>query len=268
MNKVSKAFKALGMILRRPSLLNLVLDDEHSHRQRVAQKYAMGEGLPVIPFHDLVPSDMRVEPYAFLDGGCLPTDLALLRALCRMLKAEDYLEIGTWRGESLANVAAEGPRCVSINLPDETMREMGMSHDYIAMHRFFSRDLPNVEHIQADSRSFDFTSLKRKFDLIFIDGDHHTESIIHDTRSVLGLLKNENAVVVWHDYAFSPESPRFSVLSGILQACDVHKHRHLYHVSHSLCAIYMPAAVKRSGPLKINTEPEIHFSVGLKSLKR
>ena len=268
MNKFGKAFKALGMILRRPSLLNLVLDDEKDHRSFVSEKYGMAAGLPVIPFSEIVPPEISVEPYAFLDGGCLPTDLALLRALCRILKAEDYLEIGTWRGESVANVAAEGVRCVTINLPGETMRQMGMSPEYIAMHRFFSRDLPHVEHIQADSRLFDFTGLKRKFDLIFIDGDHHTESIVQDTRSILSLLKDENSVIVWHDYAFSPESPRFSVLSGILQACDEKQRCSLYHISHSLCAIYMPSVVKRSAPLKINSEPEISFSIDLKSVRR
>jgi predicted O-methyltransferase YrrM len=193
----------------------------------------------------------------------MPTDLALLRSLCVKHDVKDYLEIGTWRGESVANVAACGASCVSVNLPDAEMRAMGLDERYIGMHRFFSEKLSNVQHIQANSHHFDFTSLNKKFDLIFIDGDHHTESIAKDTATAFSLLKNESSLIVWHDYAFSPETPRYEVLAGILQACPAGERGNLYHVSNTMCALYskekLPAQV-----LVRDAKPEKFFSLQMK----
>ena len=261
MTKLRKALKAIGLIVKQPSMLNLVLDSEPVKRREVIKRYGMGEGLPVVNIDEFFdPSGEQVEPFAFLDGGCLPTDLALLKALCQRYKVQDYLEIGTWRGESVANVATTGAQCITVNLPDDEMRVMGMSEEYIAMHRFFSESLPNVNHVQANSHRFDFSSLNKKFDLIFIDGDHHTESIIKDTKTAWGLLKNESSVLVWHDYAISPETPRFEVLEGILSGLPAEAHRNLYHISNTLCAIYTKEPLTAE-PLKINSKPKHWFGV-------
>jgi predicted O-methyltransferase YrrM len=261
MAKIGKALKAIGIILRRPSLLNLILDSEEIKRVEVVKKYAKGNGLPVVPLTEFLHAEGNtVDPFAFLDGGCIPTDLALLRALCLRNRVVDYLEIGTWRGESVANVAATGASCITVNLPDDEMRTMGMNDDYIGMHRFFSKELSNVKHIQAHSHRFDFSGLQKKFDLIFIDGDHHSESIAKDTRTAFGLLKDASSMIVWHDYAISPETPRFEVLQGILDGLPSQEHWNLYHVSNTLCAIYTKEKLKAE-PLKINAKPKHWFEI-------
>ncbi len=179
---------------------------------------------------------------------------------------EDYLEIGTWRGESVANVAPLVKNAVSINLPDESMRMMKMEEDYINMHRFFSKKMPNISHLEADSQTFDFNSLQQKFDLIFIDGDHHTKSIINDTKNAFRLLKDENSVIVWHDYGLGTETTRFNVLAGILDGCPSEHIKHLYRVSHSLCAIFTLQEIT-SNFIKPNTKPNACFEVDLKIKK-
>ena len=87
------------------------------------------------------------------------------------------------------------------------------------MHRFFSKDIPNITHLQADSQTFNFSSLQKKFDVIFLDGDHHTESIVKDTQNAFQLLKDDNSIIVWHDYGLGTETTRFNVLAGILDGC-------------------------------------------------
>jgi predicted O-methyltransferase YrrM len=266
MSKISKAFKAFGLILKKPYLLNLLIDSEDEKQSYVAQKYGLPQGLPTVDISEFIDETEEVFPYSFLEGSSLPTDFALLRSICRKNHAEDYLEIGTWRGESVANVAPFVRNCFSLNLPDETMRQMGLDEEYINMHRFFSKDIPNITHLQADSQTFDFSSLNKKFDVIFLDGDHHTESIAKDTQNAFLLLKDDNSVIVWHDYGLGTETTRFNVLAGILDGCPKENIRHLYRVSNTLCAIYTRKELKASY-VKINSKPELSFEIKLKIRK-
>ena len=70
----------------------------------------------------------------------------------------------------------------------------------------------------------DFEALNKKFDLIFIDGDHHYEMVRNDTAKVFQSLFHSGSTVVWHDYAFNPEKIRFEVLAGILDGCPTEFH--------------------------------------------
>lgn len=266
MSKISKAFRALGLILRQPYLLNLINDDERVKQRYVAKKFNLPEGLPTLDITNIIGEEEVIEPYSFLEGSSLPTDFALLRALCRTNQVEDYLEIGTWRGESSANVAPLVKNCVTINLSDDEMIRHGLSQAYVGMHRFFSKTLANVDHIQADSRTFDFSSLHKKFDLIFLDGDHHADSVASDTSNAFRLLRDDNSVIVWHDYGTGTETPRFEVLAGILDGCPNEAIRHLYHVSNTLCAIYTKKELKSSF-IPANAAPDKHFLIKLKVIK-
>jgi len=271
MKKIGKALKGLWQIVKNPWLLNHVLDEELYWRKKLVKRHGFENGLPVIDIEELFPSfEESVIPYAFLDGSSLPTDLALLRALARKYQAESYLEIGTWRGESVANVAPLVKEAVTLNLPDDEMRAMGMSEDYINLHRYFSKDLPNVTHIQANSFAFDFGSLGRTFDLIFVDGDHHYEAVFSDSAKVLKALKPEAGIIVWHDYARNPEQVRWSVLAGILDGLPAEMHKHLYHVSNTMCAVYLPKLDPAIAPkpLKPNEKPGRYFGVKLRVVKK
>ena len=72
----------------------------------------------------------------------------------------DYFEIGTWRGESVANIADVVANCITFNLPDEELKQLGFSEDYINMHRFFSKDIKNVQHLFGNSHKYNFDAHK------------------------------------------------------------------------------------------------------------
>ena len=197
------------------------------------------EKLPTIDLLDLCPDfSVTVEPYSFLDGAATILDIALLNALAQKQPNCRYLEIGTWRGESVANVSRFADKCVSISLSAIEMRDGGLGEDFICAHRFFSEGLENVEHIGHNSHNFDYSSLG-KFDLIFVDGDHHPQSVKTDTENVFKLLKDENSIIVWHDYGAKVETINRGVLAGILEGCPPENKKHLYHVSNTLCAIFI-----------------------------
>lgn len=239
MGKIGKAMKALWWIARKPVLLNRVLTDEDSWRSYVAGKYGKEGGLPVVSMGQLVePGSISIGPMTFLDGGSLPTDMMLLAGLAESIPGCRYFEIGTWRGESVATLSVRSDTCHTLCLTDEEMRSLGMNEISIAAHRRFSKELPNVTQLRGNSRTFDFASLGSKFDLVFIDGDHHHETIVSDTRNVFAHLVHENSIVVWHDYGYHPDQVRYEVMAAILDGAGPERLERIYHVAHTKCAIY------------------------------
>lgn len=263
MSKIGKLFKALRLIAARPVLLNHVIDDEQVWRSYVEKKYGLGRGLPVVELKDLFDGfDAEIPTFAFLDGGSLPTDIALLMNLAKQIDNCSYFEIGTWRGESVVNVAEAATDCTTLNLPDDEMRSIGMGEAYISQTAYFSKNKPNITHIRVNSKHFDFAGLKRKYDLIFIDGDHHHDMVKNDTKKVFGHLVHDNSVVVWHDYARNPETTRFGVFAGILDGLNPKHHQHLYHAGNTLSAVYTRKKFP-THPLQNPAVPDHKFRVKL-----
>jgi hypothetical protein len=62
----------------------------------------------------------------------------------------------------------------------------------------------------------------------------------NDTKKVFAHLIHKHSVVVWHDYARNPETIRYEVLTGILSGCPQSFHKHIFHIAHTLCAVYLP----------------------------
>lgn len=171
--------------------------------------------------------------------------MALLKALAKRYDKCQYLEIGTWRGESVANVSSVAQQCVTIDLPDkELIKFGGFNSEHLKLRAFFSKELKNVTHIKHNSITFDYSSLGKKFDLIFVDGDHRYEGVKNDTKNVFKLLKDDNSVIVWHDYGVTSEKISWTVLAGILDGCPEDKRDRLYHVSNTRCAIYINKTLK------------------------
>jgi len=267
-NKYYKAIAAIRQIVRNPWLLNRVLED-NSYWVKQIKKYTGHEkGLPVISTTDIFGDfNVIVDPFAFLYGGSLPTDLALLKKLAGLKPGCTYFEIGTWRGESVANVAQVAEACYTLNLSFDEMKSLGLPQEYSDQHRFFSKHLKNVTHLEGNSKNYAFEGLGQKFDLIFIDGDHHFEMVKNDTEKVFRHLVHDHSIVVWHDYAFNPESTRFEVMAGILAGMPPNLRNKVFHVANTLCAVYLPDFTPdhlRYLPL----EPAGHFKVDISFRKK
>src|SRR5262245_53985194 len=127
MSRMRMGAAILRELVRSPRSIKGVLDASYDEKMRryVSGKYGFGRGFPALDLLDLVPDlEETIYPYSFLDGQASPTDLALLKGMARRRPGCRYLEIGTWRGESLANVASVAGECVSISLSDEEMKAM------------------------------------------------------------------------------------------------------------------------------------------------
>ena len=265
MNKIQKFNKAIGRIIKHPYLLNLVLQDESSNKEDVIQKYGLADGLPMLEINELFPDFNEVaKPYAYLSGATMPIDIALLRALAKRYEVQDYFEIGTWRGESVANVAEVVPHCVTFNLPKDEIIKLTDNPLYADLHSFFSKNLNNVEQLYGDSQNYDFGPHFGKYDMVFIDGDHHYESVRKDTETAFKLLKGERSIIVWHDYGLDPETIRWDVMGAFLDGAPADKRKHIYHVSNTLCAVYLPEDLPTHKLVPYET-PHKYFEIEIKT---
>lgn len=264
MSKIGKAIKALSWIIRKPVLLNRVLADEDTWEGYVGKTFGLSGGVPVIDMDQLgIDQSLSLGPMTFLDGGSLPTDMMLLAGLAERIRDCRYFEIGTWRGESVANVSSRCSACYTLSLSDEEMRSMGMHENTISSHRYFSEKLSNVTHLRGNSRTFDFSALNQKFDLIFIDGDHHYEAIVSDTRNIFKHLVHDRSIVVWHDYGFHPDKVRYEVMAAILDGAGPERSGQIYHVAHTKSAIYTGRAYKAM-VARFPTDPVDFYTFNLK----
>ena len=261
MNKIQKIFKAAALLLQKPYLVNKIIDDNEVWRKRVKKDYGI-DALKEIRLQEFMEKgEVSVDPFSFMEGGSLPTDLALLRLMAKQFDHCKYFEIGTWRGESVANVAAVADECMTMNLSADEMKNLGMAQDYIDQHAMFSKGMPNVIHLDGNSQEFNFKGLNKKFDLIFIDGDHHYENIKKDTENVFRHLVHENTIVVWHDYSWQPSNIRFETMAAILSGIPEQMHQHIYSVRNTLCAVFFPGHIDSKDATPIAHKDEAYTLV-------
>ena len=234
-NKIKRTLRGLLAIIKNPWLLNHVLNDDGVWAAYIEKKYGMKGGLKVVDITTLFPGFKEtLNTFAFLDGGSSAVDLSVIRGLCKSVPDCTYFEIGTCRGESVANVADVCSKCYTLDLPLELYSDKVEG----SLVGFFSKNLKNVTQLYGDSGAFDYAALGLKFDVIFIDGDHHYEFVKSDTANVFKHLVHEDTIVIWHDYATDVIFPRNEVFAGILDGVPADKHKNLYGVTNSICAIY------------------------------
>lgn len=245
MNKLSKLFIALTRLIKQPSLLNLVIDNPEANKQEVISKYNLPTGFKEINFSDITKHEPLTLPlFSFGGGGSMPTDLLLLQSLAKNISNCNYFEIGTWRGESAYNVSRVVEKVFTLNLSNEELVTLNENQNYINQIALFSKDIKNIEHLKGNSFTFDFSKFNKTIDLVFVDGDHRYPAVVNDTKKAFDLLKSEKSIIVWHDYAASPNELRYEVMLGILDGAPKWAHKHIYKVSNCLCAIYYPFEIE------------------------
>lgn len=230
-------------------------------KKKIKNEYNIDQ-LQTIDILDLIPNlNEKIDPYTFLTGTSLISDLVLLKSLARKFDNCAYFEIGSWRGESLANMSEVTNNLTSLTLSKEEMKELKFSDEFINIHGVFSDQFKEITKIEHNSHTFDFGTLDKTFDLIFVDGDHSYEGVLNDTKKVFPLRTNNKSIIVWHDYGFDTESVRYSTLKAILDGIPQDKHKNIYHVSNTICAVYIEDLNIKTSLTRFPSFPNKKFSV-------
>lgn len=240
--------------------------EEANWKRYVTVKKGFKKGLPTLDLLDILPNfNESIRDYTYMDGTSRVTDIAVLKAIAKQFQNCQYLEIGSFRGESLVNVADVAAECVSISLSDKEMFELGLDEN-VKLQRFFSKDLKNVQHIQHNSLTYDFSQLNKKFDLIFIDGDHSYKAVKKDTENAFKLLKNENSIIVWHDYGRSYNLENWNTIAAMIDGAPNDKRNKIYHISNTICSIFTNQKVNTSFIIPTDL-PNKTFNVSISAKK-
>jgi predicted O-methyltransferase YrrM len=160
------------------------------------------------------------EIFPDIDQVCLPlaamnpftghpnkAEMLYVVAIAKIRDAKNIFEFGTYMGRTTYHLASisDDVRVTTLNLPPD---RSGKYAPFIG--RFFQgteREM-QITQLFEDAYNFDPKPLAKKFDFIFIDGDHSYEGVENDTLKAFKLLK-PGGVIMWHDYA--PKSPGLAV---------------------------------------------------------
>lgn len=161
--------------------------------------------------------------------GSSALDLALLRHIAKQYEKPSCLEIGTEFGRATMVLADVSERVVTVDIRrDEAVGKYCKSK--------------NVDIIRTDSRKMGWKKLG-KFDLIFIDGDHHYDVILSDTKNSLSVLKDDGTIV-WHDVT-SDYRYCWDVLGAIFDALPKNRRKDFYVVNGTRCGILTKKEIHR-----------------------
>jgi hypothetical protein len=262
-----KLIKGLILLIRKPFLINLVINNQFVYKENVLKEFPqLKDGFPMLDFLSLFPNFKEtIYPFSFLEGGSMITDLSLLKGMVKKQDNCTYFEIGTWRGESVSNVADSAKQCYTLNLTDEDLKKLGCNEEYVGQQAFYSKNIKNIEHLKGNSFDFDFLPYFKKCDVVFVDGNHEYESVLNDTKIAFKLLKDDNSVIIWHDYANTPAEIRWDVLKGIYDGTPKDMKEKLYCISNTLCAVYTNEKLPIIDSTKIT--PTKKFEVAVEARK-
>lgn len=243
-SKSKKLIDFVKTVLKEPSLINIILSNNDVQQKKFLQKYQNFIALPQIEIKDLGGENVQQVTSFFLDGASLISDLQLLSTIANRDDVNSYFEIGTWRGESVYNVAGIIDNCTTLNLSEKEITDLGFNRKYAEQHGLLSKKNPKILHLHGNTKNYAFAGLNKKYDLIFIDGDHTYDMVKNDTEKVFQHLVHENSIVVWHDYAYSPQRIRYEVFRAILDGLKKENHQFLYHPKNTMCAVFYKGEIK------------------------
>lgn len=268
LNFIPIAIKNYKLLLK-----NLLAFTEDMMAKNTVNEFTNGKEIPWVDLLKLVPNfEETVANFTFLSYTSRVTDIALIKALAKSIPQCDYFEIGCFRGESLMNIMPNTNSTIGLSLSIDEMREMNFSNDVIETDAVLVKTNEKLTQIRHNSLTYDYSKLNKKFDLIFIDGDHTTDAVKIDTANAFKLLKDENSIIVWHDFGFGYSDQRVEVIAGALLGAPKEALPYIYRVSNTLCGIYtrkkletIPADANMILPTKLFdvTLAAKHWSVNL-----
>ncbi len=192
---------------RRVAFVNSVLS--FHKRQQLSKIFPSMEFTEIFPATE--PLEITFERYSYRGGNVSFSELGLLAAIVKSTKPRAIFEFGTYDGNTTLQLALNAPEdtlVYTLDLPPKnpstSLRldsgERALIDSVGVGDRFVGTSTEKkIRQILMDSAVHDYSPLRGKIDLIFIDGSHSYEYIKNDTRRALEMCA-PNGLILWHDY--------------------------------------------------------------------
>lgn len=139
-------------------------------------------------------------------------EVLVLGAIVGHINPKNVLEIGTFNGNTTLNMArncAQDATVTTLDLPPDWDGELEIDIPESRVNvtdrngvgrQFLGSDCETrIDQVYGDSATLDWSGLPGPFDLIFIDGCHEYDYVLHDTSNALDHVQ-PGGLIVWHDY--------------------------------------------------------------------
>lgn len=200
-----------------------------------------------------IPDDFPEEVKFFMPqaqgaGSITTLESIILIKLLRLTKAENIFEYGTYKGITTRLLLENYPHEVTSDLNEPVIYTLDLestegikfiaSDEEHALTSLKSKrkylDRKNshlVQQLLSDSKNFDPTPYKDKFQFIFIDANHEVSYVKNDTEKSLKMLdKSKKSCIIWHDYG----TKDFPELTEYVKHLDIGMN--IYHVENTMLA--------------------------------
>lgn len=184
--------------------------------------------------------ELKCKELTFLGGSSGILDYVFLKEIAYISKTEEYLEVGTYIGESINILTDCCKKLYSVTAPigsEYSMRPWCKNYK-IADHSDKLAYNKKIVHYYEDSKKFDFSKHADTIDLYFIDGDHSYQGVYSDTKNIFK-NKKEDSIVVWHDFKIPRNQYNAEVVTAVYDALQ-EDFDNVYVVDNNLCGIYIP----------------------------
>ncbi len=204
----------------------------------------------ILGIEDNYPEEVRFfMPQAQGSGSLLSLESIMLIKLMRVTNADYVFEFGTYKGLTTRLLLANLPiknnldpqekRVYTLDLPDlENVYFQGTDVDLAEEALNFKRKYLEesnshlVNQVFQDSMKFDGEQYQKKFQLIFIDGNHEISYVKKDTENAFKMIADGPSVIIWHDYGH----PEFDDNSRYLE--QLGKEMKMFHIEHTKMVIH------------------------------
>ncbi|MGA9364111.1 MAG: class I SAM-dependent methyltransferase [Bacteroidota bacterium] len=192
---------------RRVAFVNSVLSFQK--RQQLSKIFPSVEFTEIFPATE--PLRITFEKYSYRGGNVSFSELALLAAIVKSTKPRAIFEFGTYNGNTTLQLALNAPEdtlVYTLDLPSTNpgtrlrldSGERLLVDSARVGERFVGTNAEKkIRQILMDSAVYDYSALRGKIDMIFIDGSHSYEYVQNDTRRALEMCA-PNGLILWHDY--------------------------------------------------------------------
>lgn len=198
----------------------------------------------------------------FIDAG-RDSHVKIITTIANLVCAASYLELGVEWGNCFLYMCRIVERCVGVDIKNRINLKSPLEINIDNKHRIpvgnISNERSSLQFYEMTTDAF-FAQNSERFDLIFIDADHHFECVKNDFENSLKFL-NKRGIIFLHDT--DPPNAKFAYPSAMCyDAYRIHDHIKAHH--HELQMVTLPTSssglsiVQRKSDMRFMDIPNLY----------